>query len=94
MATKTVRRHVAEQYHRYDAALQPQLDFGAVPAQLVSPLDNNITQATWASDATKLDLNSIEDPAKRKRMRELLRFNGMRRQCGSADEQEINRNGT
>jgi hypothetical protein len=111
VATHPVKRYVAERFARYDAALQPQLDFGAAPAQIVSPLDNNIAQATYLGDATKLDLNAVVascmcdgsigsltcercTSAKRRRLRELLRSNGMRRKCGSADELDFNRNGT
>jgi hypothetical protein len=89
-----MKQYIAERFRRYEAASQPELDFGPAPAQEVSPIDHEVAQAMWARDSGTLDLTSIEDPAKRKRMRELLRPGGMKRRCGDASEDPLNDNGT
>jgi hypothetical protein len=54
-----MKQYTAERFRRFAYAEQAELTFEGAPFTQVSPLDQNVAQATWATDATKCDLSAV-----------------------------------
>jgi hypothetical protein len=57
MATRPVKQVKAENYARYDASLQPELDFGPGAPVIRSTIDAMIADATYLTEVTKANLD-------------------------------------